>query len=277
MAIASQSIIDRAEIILQDTTNVRWSESELIGWLNDGQREIVLLRPSANTINSAVQLVAGTKQSLPAGGLQLVKITRNMGTTGTDAGNMISSALQMDMDAVNPNWHSEAAKAIVKNYIYDERDPRVFYVYPQQPSSSRGYVEMVYSKPPVNVSTTGSVSSGSASLTVTSALEMAVGDDITVAGAGAAGANLETTISAIAGTVVTLGANASTTVSGASVWSRINLPDIYAGPLLDYVLYRSYSKEAEHIAETGRASAHMQAFLNSVSVGREKQVEMSPN
>ena len=36
-------LIDRAEEILQDTTNVRWSQQTLLNYLNDAQREIVLL------------------------------------------------------------------------------------------------------------------------------------------------------------------------------------------------------------------------------------------
>ena len=36
-----QHILSRVQNILQDNTNVRWTEGELLDYLNDGQREIV--------------------------------------------------------------------------------------------------------------------------------------------------------------------------------------------------------------------------------------------
>jgi hypothetical protein len=59
-------LIDRAEEILQDTTNVRWSQQTLLDYLNDGQREVVLFRPDANPVNTSFTLTANSaKQTLP--------------------------------------------------------------------------------------------------------------------------------------------------------------------------------------------------------------------
>ena len=44
-------LIDKAEEILQDNTNVKWSQQSLLSYLNDAQREIVLIRPDANVSN----------------------------------------------------------------------------------------------------------------------------------------------------------------------------------------------------------------------------------
>jgi Pectate lyase superfamily protein len=69
-------------------------------------------------------------------------------------------------------------------------------------------------------STTGSISSTSASLTMASASNLYVGIQVAVMGAGASGANLFAKVTAISGTTVTLGTAAGTTVSGANVfWS----------------------------------------------------------
>jgi hypothetical protein len=69
--------------------------------------------------------------------------------------------------------------------------------------------------------TTGTVNSGSNSLTVASAgsapFALAIGMGITVVGAGAAGANLRTTITNVSGTTITLAANAGTSVTNAQV------------------------------------------------------------
>lgn len=69
--------------------------------------------------------------------------------------------------------------------------------------------------------TNGWITTGTAALTVDSAEGLTIGNSITVVGAGAAGVDLTTTISAINQTtkVVTLGASASTTVAGAVVTS----------------------------------------------------------
>ena len=54
MTIAAQSIIRRAVETLQDTTSVRWPVNELVRYLNDGQREIVLYRPDSMVTNATV-------------------------------------------------------------------------------------------------------------------------------------------------------------------------------------------------------------------------------
>ena len=77
--VVASDILDRASIILQDSTNVRFPESELLDFLNDAQREIVLHRPDANMQNADMTLVAGSKQSIPAGGLRLIDVIRNAG------------------------------------------------------------------------------------------------------------------------------------------------------------------------------------------------------
>jgi len=69
----------------------------------------------------------------------------------------------------------------------------------------------------LSLATTGSVESGSAELTVASATGAQIGDGIFVAGAGAASADLYTTILNIVGTTITLAVNASTTVSSVTV------------------------------------------------------------
>ena len=68
-----------------------------------------------------------------------------------------------------------------------------------------------------DTTTTGSITSGTASLIVASAASWEVGHGIRILGAGVSGAALTTTITSIAGTTFTLAINASTTVSNASV------------------------------------------------------------
>ena len=53
--------------------------------------------------------------------------------------------------------------------------------------------------------------------------------------------------------------------------------DIYANALIDYVLYRSYMKDAEFAGNAQRANNHFQLFANSVGAGAQINLMASPN
>ncbi|MEQ1674303.1 MAG: flagellar hook-basal body complex protein, partial [Candidatus Nitrotoga sp.] len=68
--------------------------------------------------------------------------------------------------------------------------------------------------------TTGGITTATNTLTVASSAGLSVGNTVTIAGAGIAGGPLTTTITAIAGNVLTLASPASTTVAAAAVTSN---------------------------------------------------------
>ena len=150
-ATTAQVIIDDAEVLLSDTTNERWSETELLAWVNAGMKEISMIKSDAYTVHQALILVAGTVQSLPSTGFQLIDITHNMGTGGATPGNAIKLTDRRILDVENIDWHAESAAATVKYYMYDERIPTKFLVYPPQPSSSFGYVYIHYCAVPTAI------------------------------------------------------------------------------------------------------------------------------
>lgn len=135
----------RVAEILQDTTNVTWTAAQLIEWLNDAIRSLILVRPDASAITSAIQLVAGTKQVLAAGELRLIRVVRNMGANGTTAGRAIRLGDMMSLDAFNPDWHTETAAVVVKEYMFDEARPDEFWVTPPVHATTPVYVEAVRS------------------------------------------------------------------------------------------------------------------------------------
>lgn len=149
--ILASAIVDKAEIILQDTTNTRWDPAELLGWLNDGQREAVSLKQFANDKNQNLLLVTGTKQTIPADGISLLEVVRNMGTNGATPGPAVRIVDREALDAAVPNWHAATAAAEVKHYVFDQRDPTHFYVYPPQPAANQGYVEIIYAAAPADI------------------------------------------------------------------------------------------------------------------------------
>jgi hypothetical protein len=164
MAVTVQSVIDRAQTVLQDTTGVRWPVvGELVLWINDAQREIALLKPDASAANETVPLVTGTKQSIPTGGNRLLKVVRNMSAASSGTGKRSVRLVDREvLDAQSPDWHDPsvsgdaAHSAIVKHYVYDEANPRNFYVYPGV--AGNAYLEIIYSSNPATVAQDGTLS-----------------------------------------------------------------------------------------------------------------------
>lgn len=208
--ITGTQIANRARRVLQDTTpgGTRWLDAELLDWINDAQREAVNLKPSAYSEVTDRTLVAGTKQTLPTGGICLLSIVRNVG------GKAVRRVDRNILDSENPDWHTATASATVEHYVFDEDAPDTFWVYPPQPGSGMGAVQIIHSKAPAD-----------------------------------------------------LGSLAST----------ITLNDMYANAILDYVLYRAYSKDTDYAGNLQRASNHMAAFGSSLGVKIQNALAYSPN
>jgi len=161
MTVTVQSVIDRVQTVLQDTTGVRWPVvAELVLWVNDAQREIALVKPDATATNTTITLVAGTKQSIPATGNRLLNVVRNMSAASNGTGKRSVRLVDRSvLDAQTPDWHDPAGTggathaAVVKHYVYDEMNPRNFYVYPG--IAGNAYLEIVYSANPVTVAQNG--------------------------------------------------------------------------------------------------------------------------
>lgn len=200
MSTSVASLLSKATILLQDSGNVRWSQDELLSWLNEGQRALVVMKPNAYVKVEPVQLAAGTKQTLPVDAIVLLDIPRNMGTTGTTVGAPVRATSREFLDVHVPTWHSATASATVKHFMYSLREPRVFYVYPPQPTSGRGYVDLYYSAIPPNSEAAG----------------------------------------------------------------NLQMDDQYAHPLLNYIMFRAYSKDAEFAANAQLAASYYQQFVQLV-------------
>lgn len=152
------SVLTKVSTILQDPTNIRWPTDELILWLNDGQREVALYKPNAFVVNNAVICVAGTKQTLPAVAISLIDVVRNMGTNGTTPGNSIRAVSREILDTQVSNWHSSTPSAVTKHFVYTPLDLKTFYVYPPQPATGQGYVELIYVAAPTDAVSSGLIS-----------------------------------------------------------------------------------------------------------------------
>jgi hypothetical protein len=223
MAITAQSIIHRATGLLQDPTSIRWPVDELVRFLNDGQREVVMARPDAINVTATMTLAAGTRQDLDSGGLaiaplKLLEITRNLAATSTKQA--VRMTTRSWLDAQVPGWHSIASSVNILHYMFDQRDPKTFYVYP--PATVLAQVEVNYSGYPTAITEPGE---GSLYTAVTGAL---------------------------------------------------TVPDIHANALLDYVMYRAYSKDASYAGNAQRAASHYQAFAGALGLERTATQVVAP-
>lgn len=220
-------IITRADVILQDN-NVRWPAAELLYWLNDAYRAIVMLRPDANMQSGTFTCAAGTRQDLDksVGGfptaLRLRAVVRNVAAASTKrAIRLVSRAV---LDDQRPGWHAETGEINIQHYVYDPLNPKEFYVYP--PATSAAELEVVYSSVPT---------------------QHAIGDS---------GIANEAAI------------KTSTVV--------IRLDDIYVNPILDYILYRAYAKDAEYAANAQRAQGHFAAFGQALGSSTQADAATAP-
>jgi hypothetical protein len=138
-------ILDRASIILQDNTNVRFPNIELLKFFNDAQKEVALHRPDSTMVNTTFDCATGSKQTLPTAALRLVDIIRNVG------GRAITQVQRRILDETLPNWHeSVAGTNKIEHYIYDAADPKNFYVFPKAASGTDS-LEILYSSSPIEI------------------------------------------------------------------------------------------------------------------------------
>jgi hypothetical protein len=198
MTTTAQSIIKDAQVHLQDEAGVRWPATELVAALNDGQRELVTLRPDMFTVTAALALVAGPKQSTPVNCAELLSVPRNT------SGPAIRAVERRLLDDVDPAWHTKTGVTTIQHVARESFEPNHFYVYP--PAAATGAsVDLIYAAWPADVATP----------------------------AGAA----------------------FSTVAG-----NINTDDQFKNALLHFVLFRSYSKDAEFGGNAATAGAHYALF-----------------
>lgn len=142
MALTATQLIDDVTSDLLDAGNVRWSRADLLLWLNDGQREIVLFRPDASTSVVDHPLAAGYLQTIPAAGIRLMRVIANF--TGRACKNTTIDAL----DDHRPDWRNDTQSDTIKAWCYDERDPKRFEVWP--PATSIAKLKILVSVPPTD-------------------------------------------------------------------------------------------------------------------------------
>jgi hypothetical protein len=245
-----REVIYRASVLLQDIAPQfqRWSERELVSWLNDGQVAIAKYLPSSCARIDVVKLKPGTRQSIAHivaadvkpgdGGAAtdlygnfLNDIVRNMGPDGLTPGRPVRVVSRDMMDGQFPDWHTAASKGRVESFMFDPRTPKYFYVYPGVPASGAAqWVELSFLADPVPVAVPAPAAPGSE----------------------------------------TYRADGPST-------TPISIDDRFVDDLLNYVLARAYMKDSEFAANAQAATGYTNMFLTSINSQVQALTGNNPN
>lgn len=219
----------------------RWTQGELLGYANDGQRAVAKYLPASCSRIDVVKLAPGTRQSIasvPAASLMpgdgsaavdvagnaLLGVSHLMGADGATPGRSLRIVDRDILDASTPGWHVVAAssRATPTQYTYDPRNPKIFYVCPGVPAGAALWAEISYLADPA-----------------------AIPD-------GNYGHNA--------------GSNAV-----------LSIDDKYFDDLVNYMLARAYVKEAEFAANANLSAAHTNLFTSSINAQSAAMTGVNPN
>lgn len=170
--ILAKDVLRRVSVQLTDAPDAagqfeRWTERELVDWLNDGQRVIAKYLPSSCARIDVIKLTAGTRQSIEKvlatnikngdglaatdlRGKILLDVVRNMGADGATPGRSVRVVAREQLDASSPTWHQEKASS-VREFTYDPRTPNYFYVYPGADPAASVWVEVAWLVNPAEI------------------------------------------------------------------------------------------------------------------------------
>lgn len=148
-----QDIVTSARYVLNDTdaTGYRNSDSELVGYFNEGMREISSIRPDVfTTVGDMVCTVGATEHLMPfSDASQLVRILAIHG------GAALTEFDILTMSAFNPGWRTDTAATATQWARYAE-NPLRFFLYPPAPATTQT-LDVMYVKNPTVLSIGSSI------------------------------------------------------------------------------------------------------------------------
>lgn len=140
MARTVQSVITEVSTQLNDQEPgflfARWTQAELIDYLNLSLIEVGNYKPDAFTASQQITLVSGAIQTIPLNSTLLKSVDYN----GSTAGCPFSPIVQCDLEILRAFFKKPclptggAENYRVRTYAYDAKNPKVFYVSPPVPA-----------------------------------------------------------------------------------------------------------------------------------------------
>lgn len=241
-----------------DWSKERVTDREWVLYYNDAIRQVALVRPQSCSSVEALLLVAGVLQTIGATAFMLLDVIQNLGSDGTTAGNIITKVERAALDAANLAWPAGTSSDAVDNYAVDDRYPRNFWVTPPVGAGGTVYVQVGVAKSP------------------TEATEAFAWND--------------SSTYALAAKVLYLGkfwtslqaANTGNTPATGSAWwvetsVAFALPDIYAGPVAEWMVRLAFAADTESVESRALVAACEKSFYQTLGIKTQADVIISPS
>lgn len=219
----------------------RWTQVELLSFLNDGQRAIAKYLPHACSRIDVIKLKPGTRQSIATiddadiipgdgstptdvNGNMLLSVSHLMGPNGATPGRVLRIVDRDVLDASQPGWHIAPANSqdLPTQYTFDPRHPKIFYVCPGVPQSTTVWAEIAYLADPAAIPDGNYAHDG--------------GSDV-----------------------------------------RLSIDDKYSDDLVNYMMARAYMKESEFAANAALSASHTTIFTSSINAQATAMTGVNPN
>lgn len=138
-----QMIVDSVSVTINDPNNVVFSLDQKIAALNEAILATAMYRPDAAVVMTNIAVANGSKQNLPSDCVRLLKVIRNL--NGSAVG---KSVRLMNLDRISDrvsDWHTQTGSDVLE-YAYEIMNPLVFWVFPSLISTTNRYLEIMYQK-----------------------------------------------------------------------------------------------------------------------------------
>ena len=130
-------IIPQARFLLQDEQAVRWTDAELLTWINDCLSVMLGIRPDLFNVLATHSCAAGAEQSLTVDRqVQFQEVVRVVGGTA-----VLPTSRQV-LSSFNPSWFLGTEGPAV-NWMPHDESPTKFYVSPPSPAGQQLQVRLV--------------------------------------------------------------------------------------------------------------------------------------
>ena len=109
---------------LVDAERVIWGDAALCKYISEAQNACILLGVDANVVTENKTLSPSSMQSLPTGGIRLIDV---------HGARKIPKEV---MDEAVPGWMDETTTSSIEHFMYDDENPRIFWVYKKPATGS---------------------------------------------------------------------------------------------------------------------------------------------
>lgn len=148
-----QKIVERIKVALRDATGDSWPESAIVQAIYDAELAIVGFRPDASAVDVDFPCAQGSRQSIAAVSPKANRLLEVKYNRYADIdGRSVNRRSRADLDSINPNWMASGGSTIVREYVFDDREPLLFYVNP--PAGLGTKLRISYSAVPAAYSST---------------------------------------------------------------------------------------------------------------------------